>query len=154
MTSIVKQIEELRAMTVPELVARYKKVFGKEPKVKNREHLWKRIAWKIQEQRFGGLSVAAQRRLEELISEIDLPLEENQRAVMGKRRIPRAPQEPAIGTELVRVWKNQEIRVRIVDGGYEHEDVLYRSLSAVAKAVTGSHWNGPLFFGLRNRGKK
>ena len=154
MKSIVKQIEEMRAMNVPELVTKYKKVFGKAPRVKNKEWLWKRIAWKIQEQKHGGLTVVAQRRLEALIAEIDLPIEENQRAVTGKLRVPRTPGDPAAGTTLVRMWKGQEIRVKVLEEGYEWNDVVHRSLSAVAKAVTGSHWNGRLFFGITSRKTK
>ena len=96
MKSVTEEINALRNMKVPELVAKYKAVFGKEPRVKHKEHLWKRIAWKIQEQRFGGLSVAAQRHLEKLMAEIDLPIKENQRAVTGKIRGPRAPSDPAV----------------------------------------------------------
>jgi hypothetical protein len=70
----MEEIEALRRAPVPELVARYQEVWGKPPRVKHREWLWKKIAWKIQEQRFGGLSGVAKRRLEELIAESDLPL--------------------------------------------------------------------------------
>ena len=72
--SDLDEIRELRAMPVPELVARYEAAFGKPPRTKHREHLWRRIAWKIQEQRFGGLSSTAKGRLDELIAELDVPL--------------------------------------------------------------------------------
>jgi hypothetical protein len=58
-----------------------------------------------------------------------------------------------VGTILVRKWREQEIRVVVLENGYEWNDVVYRSLSAVAKAVTGSHWNGRLFFRLTERRK-
>ncbi len=61
------------------------------------------------------------------------------------------PGDPPLGTTLTRVWKGHEVRATAVEGGWEHDDVVYRSLSAVAKAVTGSHWNGRLFFGLKSR---
>ena len=154
MTSIAKEIESLRRMKVPDLVARYREVWGKEPRCKNREHLWKRIAWKIQEQRFGGLSKIAKQRLEELIAEIDLPLPERRRTVAGTLKRSQKPGDPQVGTTLVREWKGQEIRVQVTENGYEYEGVVYRSLSAVAKAITGSHWNGKLFFGLTARKKK
>src|SRR2546428_14052411 len=83
MKSIAEEIEELRRMKVPELVARYREVFGKEPRVKHREHLWKRIGWKIQEARYGGLSKVAKDRLEEMMAEIERPLTEQQRTVRG-----------------------------------------------------------------------
>ena len=154
MTSIAREIESLRRMKVPELVERYEELFGKPPRVRHREWLWKRVAWKIQEQRFGGLSEVAKRRLEELISEIDLPIGDRHRTVTGAVRARRNAQDPAMGTSLVRVWKGREIRAVAVEGGYECGGVVYRSLSAVAKAVTGSHWNGKLFFGLTERKRK
>ena len=146
--SIPQEIAALRAMAVPELVERYEDVFGRPPRVKHRDWLWRRIAWKIQEQRFGGLSQVAKRRLDELIAEFELPL--GQRTVNGKVARPR-PGDPPLGTTLTRVWKGQNVRTTAVDGGWEHDGVVHRSLSAVAKAVTGSHWNGRLFFGLKSR---
>jgi hypothetical protein len=154
MKSIAKEIEALRAMTVPELVERYRQVYGKTPRVKHKEYLWKRISWKIQEIRFGGLSRAAKRRLNELIAEIDLPIDENQRTVTGKIKSTRKPQCLQPGTVLSRQWHGQEIRVIVRDNGFEWNADIYRSLSGVAKAATGSHWNGNLFFGLSSRKKR
>ena len=141
-------------MTVPDLVDRYTELFGKPPRVKHREHLWKRCAWKIQERKFGGLSELAKRRLEELISEIDLPLTDNHRTISGVLKEPRRANTPPVGTTLFRLYKGREIRVAVVENGFEWKDVHYRSLSAVAKAITGSHWNGRLFFQLTKRSGK
>ncbi len=148
MKSIPQEIAALHAMAVPELVERYEAVFGKPPRVKHREHMWRRIAWKVQEQRFGGISEVAKRRLDELIAELDLPLSK-ERTVRG--RLTRAG-DPVLGTTLSRAWKGHEVHATAVEGGWEHEGVVYRSLSAVAKAITGSHWSGPLFWGLSKRG--
>ena len=147
--SITEEIQALRAMPVAELVERYEAVFGKPPRTKHREHLWRRIAWKIQEQRFGGLSTTAKGRLDELIAELDLPL--------GKGRTERGTirrngsDDPVPGTTLTRVWKGREVVATAVEGGWEHEGVVYRSLSGVVKAVTGSHASGPAWFGLTPR---
>ena len=154
MKTIAREIEEFRAMKVADLLKRYRKLYGKEPRIKNREWQWKRCAYQLQVVRYGGLSVAAQRRLETLVSEINLPLEENQRAVTGQLRGPHTPGNPAVGTTLVRMWKGQEIQVKVLEEGYEWNDVVYRSLSAVARAITGSHWNGRLFFQLTSRKRK
>ena len=148
--SIAEEIAELRGLPVSELVVRYEAVYRKPPRVKHKDWLWRRIAWKIQEQRFGGLSGAAKRRLDELIAELDLPL--GQRTVKGKVARSR-PGNPVLGTTLTRVWKGQEVRTTAVDDGWEYDGVVHRSLSAVAKAVTGSHWNGRLFFGLKSRSR-
>lgn len=153
MTSIAKEIETLRGMNTAQLAERYEREFGKPPRVKHREHLWKRIAYKIQETKYGGLSRVAQRRLEELIAEIDLPLKENQRTVVGELKGGRKPKDPEAGTILTRQWRGEEIQVEVTESGYIWNDVSYRSLSAAARAITGSHWNGPLFFGITKRKK-
>jgi len=151
--TIVKEIEALRRLDVPALIERYGEVWGKEPRIRNREGLWKRIAWKIQEQRLGGLSAMASKRLEELIADIRLPLGEDRRTVRGAlRKAPRIGQ-PGVGAVLTRTWNGQTIEVKVIDGGFEYEGVVYRSLSAVAKAITGAHWNGKLFFGIVGRRK-
>ena len=144
---IADEIAELRAMAVPELVERYQGVFGKAPRVKHRDWLWRRIAWKIQEQRFGGLSAVAKRRLDELIADLDIPLD-GSRTVRGKVGRSAKPGMPPVGTTLVREWRGQEIRATRTDEGWEHDGVVHRSLSAVAKAITGSHVSGPAWFGL------
>ena len=153
MSNVTMEIKKLRAMKVPDLVDRYTELFGKPPRVKHREHLWKRCAWKVQENRFGGLSRMAKDRLEELIAEINLPLGEKTRTVSGVLKKNRRPDDPAPGTVLTRTWKSQEIRVLVRDDGYECNGELFRSLTAVARAITGSRWNGRLFFGLTNRKK-
>ncbi len=154
MKTITEAIAELRSMTVPELTARYEQLFGRPPRVKHREHLWRRCAWKIQEQRFGGLSKVAKRRLEELIGEIDLPLGDQQRTVSGRLNGHVRPADHTVGTVFTRTWHGRDVRAVAVEGGYEYDGVVYRSLSAVAKAVTGSHWNGRLFFNLTTRKKR
>ncbi len=147
--TVAREIAELRRMAVPELVVRYEAAFGKPPRVKHREHLWRRIAWKIQEQRFGGLSGAARRKLDALIAEIDIPLVAERRE--SEKRPHRINGEPQVGTTLVRVWRDREVLATRTDQGWEHDGVVYRSLTAVAKAATGTHWNGRLFFGLTKR---
>ncbi len=153
MKPITAEIEELRAMTVPALVVRYTELFGKPPRSRHRTHLWRRCAWKLQEQRLGGLSNMAKARLAELIGEIDLPLGEADppRSVEGNLR---RPDDPPVGTVLSRTHRGREVQVRRVEGGWEVDGVTYRSLSAAAKAVTGSHWNGKLFWGVSKRRSK
>lgn len=151
MKTITDEIAELRALPMSELCARYEELFGRPPRVKHREFIWKRCAWKIQEQRFGGLSDAAKRRLDELIAEIDLPIGESHRTVTGRLNQPRKPDSPTVGTAIVREWRGRELRVLVLNDGFEYEGVVYKSLSAVAKVITGTHWNGKLFFGLSGR---
>ena len=146
MKPMTQEIAELRALAVPELVARYTAVFGRAPRVRHHTWLWKRVAWKLQADRTGGLSKVAQRRLEELIAEIDFP------SAGRPAPLPQIPAKestlPMPGTTLVREWRGQQFHVQVLERGFEHAGVTYKSLSAVAAAVTGTHWNGKLFFGL------
>lgn len=148
MKTLLEEIAELRALPVAELVARYESAFGRTPRAKHREWLWKRIAWRLQEERLGGLSSIAKQRLEGLIDAIDIPLDERARSVTG-RLVARPKQTPQ--ATLVRVWRGREIRATPVEGGFDVDGVLYRSLSAAARAITGTNWNGRLFFGLTGR---
>ena len=147
--SIVAQLEALRRMPLEALRERYASVFGQEPTTNSRDHLWKRLAWELQAQQFG---------------EDDQPLPQlaptgpTLRRVARKRRqanhTPRRnhvapvrdPRLPQAGTILVRRYKGQKVRVEVLDKGFAWEGRTYRSLSAVAEAVTGAHWNGFLFF--------
>ena len=152
--SIAQEIMEPRALPLPGLVARYKDVFGKEPASTSRELLWKEIAWKIQADRAGGVESAAT-KVEKLAGDVTFTLKKAKRteaAATAPRR--RKPDEPPVGTVIVRMWHGQEIRLQVVDGGYEVDGIVHRTLSAAAKAVTGAHWNGRLFFGLKNRKRK
>ncbi len=148
--TITQQIRDLQDMTVAALAERYETVFGKPPRTKNKRFLQRRVAWRIQELEFGGLSDRAKHRLDELIAQIDLPLD-NLSKPARRRAARNGTRTPMVGTTLIRHWKDQEIRVEVLDDGFEWDGVVYRSLSAVAKAVTGSHWNGRLFFGLTKR---
>ena len=133
-------------MRPPALVERYVQVFGRLPRCKQPVWLFRKIAWEIQARRFGGLSKRAQARLEELMAEIDIDLGAERKQIKTPRT--------ALGTTVEREWRGRVIRATSVDGGWEHEGIIYRSLSAIAKHVTGSHWNGKLFFGLTPRSGK
>src|SRR6185295_2101112 len=135
MKSIVGEIAELRTLPVADLVARYEAAFGKAPRVRHREYLWKRVAWKIQERRFGGLSTVAKDRLEALISEIDIPIDERMRSATG--RLQARPRATTAAT-IVKVWRGTEFRATPVEGGYEVNGVVHASLSAAAYAITGT----------------
>ena len=127
----VEEIAALRRLKEDQLAERYTEVFGRAPKIRTRSWLEKRIAWKVQAQ---GAATG-----------------ESQTAVPHR---PRKPGEPAVGTTIVRRWHGKDLHIHVVDGGYEYDDVVYRSLSAAALAVTGAHWNGRLFWGVVQREAK
>jgi len=159
MNTMATEIAALRALPTMELARRYTELYGKPPRVKHRAFLWKRIAWRMQEQRLGGLPQVARDRLEELIAQIDIPIPETTRTVTGRLVKPGPRTAPAqnrdgllVGSTIQRDWKGKRLAVRVLADGYEHAGVRYASLSAVAKAITGARWNGHLFFGLTKRG--
>ena len=152
MKTIVETIAELRALPMPDLVARYTEVCGRAPRVKNRAVLWKRIAHTLQTRALGGLSKLAKAKLEALMAEIRIPAAEGGATLRVPARRPSDDQNPMPGSVLVRTWKGRELLVKVLDTGFEYEGVSYKSLTAVARAITGAAWNGRLFFGLTKRG--
>jgi hypothetical protein len=161
-TSIEQTIVALRQMTPGQLRERYQEVFGEPSRSGNRQFLFKRIAWRIQSLAEGGLSERARRRAEELARDADirttLPRPPNSGAYAGgdgrtvtlpaPRSVTAHDRLPLPGTVLTRRYRGQQVEVKVLSGGFEYDGQTYRSLSAVAKAVTGTHWNGHLFFGL------
>lgn len=150
--SIADEIADLRRLTVTELLGRYEEVFGAPPRVKHRDWLWRKIAWRIQEHRLGGLPGAARKKLDALIADLDVP---KLQARTTRVQAPCAPgREPQIGTTLVRQWHGREILATRTETGWVCDGVEHRSLSALAREITGTKWNGKLFFGLTKRKEK
>jgi hypothetical protein len=156
--SVAAEVAQLPTLPVEELIARYADVFGHEPAIQRKTWLWRRIAWRIQADARGGLSAKAKKRLSDLCGHLPEPTPVDgavaprraQRVVKGIRRahglVP--------GQILEREYKGAAVRVKVLEEGVEHEGVVYASLSAVAKHVTGSAWNGRLFFGLTERSRR
>lgn len=141
-TSVLRQITELSTLPQDRLKALWRDYFGTEPPAYRRGFLVRGLAHRIQELAYGGLAPAHQVRLEALIADEEAPKK-------GRRPTSKAEQL-LLGTRLVRQWKGVAHEVTVIEGGFEYQGRRYRSLSAVARAITGTRWNGPLFFGLRN----
>jgi hypothetical protein len=153
--NVGKELAALKAMTVPELRTRYAEVFGEECRARHKDFLWKRIIWRMQANEEGGLSERARRRAEELANDADLRMHAPKAPVvtaagvaMGRLATPADSGVPMPGTMLTRQYKGRLVQVLVRANGFEYEGTVYRSLSAVAQAVTGSHWSGHLFFNL------
>jgi hypothetical protein len=159
--NIQREIAALQQLTPKELRVRYAEVFGEQTPGNNKVWLIKRIAWRLQSQAEGGLSERAQQRAAELANEADLRL--------NPPRISATPAAPAQtvtatlpsksdarlplpGTILTRAYKGAVVQVQVLPHGFEYQGAVYLSLSAVAKAVTGSHCNGYFFFHLGRQG--
>ena len=141
--SVLKQVAELPTLTFAELKERWRALYGAEPSAYNRTYLVKRLAYRIQELAYGGLKPETIRRLERLGEELD-------GGDRKKSRV-RADTMPIAGTRLIREWQGVEHVVTVTSDGFEWQGRPYRSLSAIARAITGTRWNGWVFFGLKNR---
>ena len=156
--SMARQIAALQRLRVLELRTKYAEVFGEATRANNREWLIKRIAWRLQALAEGGLSERAKRRAEELANDADLRVVPPRKAVGDAEDPPRLlrfqsdDRLPPPGTIISRPYKGDTLQVKVLTEGFEFEGKTYNSLSAVAKAVTGSHVNGYLFFKLPAKG--
>lgn len=150
-----QEIERLRQSTVKQLRARYRVLFGEESRSANRMHLFRRVAWRLQARDAGELSEQARQRAAQLADDADLRV----RAPRDFwRLLERGGQEvaqhrdrrlPAVGTELKRHYRGKEILVRVEADGFRYAKRRFGSLSAIAYEVTGTRWNGYLFFRLQ-----
>jgi hypothetical protein len=154
--NLAKELASLQRMGTSELRSRYGEVFGEPTRSGNRPWLIKRIAWRLQANAEGGLSERARQRAEELAREADLrlrpPAEARRVLPIGtppsNSTIPFKSDQrlPAPGTILVRHYKGEDLQIRVLADGFEYDGEVYSSLSAVARAITGSHCNGYHFF--------
>jgi Protein of unknown function (DUF2924) len=154
------EVAALARLTVSELQAKYCDVFGEQPRGRHRQWLIRRIVWRKQALAEGGLSARAQGRAKQLANEADLRLTPPAgQGVATDRRwtaasVPHARPDqrlPMPGGLVTRNYKGRTLVVKVMQNGFEFDGEVFTSLSAVAKKVTGSHWNGFHFFGLIGR---
>ena len=145
----------LRRMSPAELREKYLAVFGEPTRTGNKDFLCKRIAWRMQALAEGELSERAKKRASEIACDADIrttiprPRAATPEAATATSPAPRPEKRlPMPGSVLTREYRGRSIAVTVLRNGFDWEGRVYKSLSAVAKAVTGSHWNGYLFFGL------
>jgi hypothetical protein len=131
-----------KGTTIAELKDQWRSLFAAEPPPYNRRFLESRLAYRIQELAYGGLTPATLERLEALGEQLD-----GGNVVL--RRI-RHDDKPIAGTRLIREYRGIEHCVTVRQEGYEYQGRPYGSLSAIARAITGTRWNGWAFFGLKN----
>ena len=148
--SILREIEGLQGQTVAKLREKYREVLGEDSRSNHKQYLVRRIAWWLQAEAEGGLSERARRRAEELARDADLRLVRPHH-VHPSQSTRRDPRLPAPGAVLTRSFRGRLISVEILEHGYRHEGCVYRSLSAIARRVSGTAWNGFSFFGLGGR---
>ena len=151
------EIEKLRGATVSELRAKYFELFGEPSRSNHKQFLFRRVAWRLQALAYGDLSDEARRQALTLAQDADLRIKAPQHLVgppqqvlqptLRSRRKPgRDERLPEPGSILRRVFKGQIVVVQVLEHGFQYQDRFYRSLSAIARQVTGTNWNGYAFF--------
>lgn len=148
--ALYSELLSLSNMTVGQLRDKYHEVFQEPPRSRNKDYLRKRVAYRIQELKEGGISERAARRAAELARDSDLrslPPKQGQepKAFVTVKRDKRLP---VAGTELKRNYQGKDYVIRVLDEGFECDGKIFSSLSSVAREITGTKWNGFAFFGL------
>jgi len=162
MAGVAAQLAALREMTVGQLRDRHREVFGEPTRSRNKDYLIKKLAWRIQELAEGGLSDRALAKIDELAA--DVPI--RWRRAPAPRTMPspdtaseepvieRDPRLPPPGTVLTRTYKGVDHQVTVLTEGFEYQGECHASLSQIARTITGTNWNGYLFWGLKRRTKR
>ena len=141
---VLGRLAALKTAPIAQLKQQWRELFGKEPPPFSRSYITSRLAYRIQELAYGGLRPETRARLEALGEQLD-----GGNVVL--RRI-RADSRPLAGTRLIREWQGVQHVVTVRQDDFEFEGRPYQSLSAIARHITGTRWNGWTFFGLRARG--
>lgn len=148
--NVLARVAALPAMPMSELVAMWQELFQTTAPKHNKPYLVKRLAYRLQEIAYNVDSSIIEKRIDQYAKE---NLSENLRKPRGK-----GVHMPMSGTKLVRIHNGIEHRVTVLDNGFEYNGAHYRSLSLIAREITGTNWSGPVFFGLvrnpKNKEKK
>ena len=157
-TAVLMVMESLRRASMADLRKKYREVFQEETRCTHREHLFRRIAWRLQALAEGDLSERARARAHQIAQDGDLRINaprdfftvggEPVQTVGDRNRREPDRRLPLPGALLTRKWKERTILVEVLAKGFRHENRQYSSLSAIATAITGTRWNGLAFFGL------
>ena len=153
--NLLTKIMSLKDESLEELKKKYSELFeGKPVPSNNKTYLWKKIAYRLQELEYGGLPTEAQGKIQKLIQKYD-PV--NNKAMRPENTFQDQPRKlnlrrdkrlPIPGTVITKEYKGIKLQVKILESGFEYSSKVYKTLTAIAKEVTGAHWNGYLFFNL------
>ena len=144
---IPARLAALKSTPTQGLKSQWRELFDSEPPPFNRRYLESRLSYRIQDLTYGGLKPATVKRLEALGEQLD-------GGDRKKSRIRADRDRPITGTRLIREWQGVEQIVTVTADGFEWQGRPYKSLSAIARAITGTRWNGWVFFGLKNHRRR
>jgi len=158
---VAQAITELRSFTIADLQKRYRQTFGKEAGSSNKQFLFRRIVWQLQAAVEGDLSERARRRAAEISDDADIRDRAPENSPPPNQPVARSPVHrlhpqrdsrlPPTGTLLARRVHGSDVVVKVLAEGFEYQERRYSSLSAIARQITGTRWNGFTFFGLTGR---
>ena len=148
-TSVLRQLAVLQTLSTEQLEEKWLDLYGTKPPKYTKQFLKKRLAYRIQELFYGGLSESAKLHLKNVAANDPLAT-----AFQKKPKNSEPEDKILTGTRFVRIWKGRRYEVIVRENGFEFEGKTYRSISAVASKITGSHWNGNVFFGVKPEPKK
>lgn len=159
--NVAKEIAAMEEMPVAQLRNRYAEVFGETTNGRNKQWLLKKIIWRLQSMAEGDLSERARARAMEIASDADIR-RRPPKAPAPKPDVPQSPPIPVAGSPdnrvpipgstITREYKGRLLEVLVLDEGFEYAGERFKSLSGVAKRITGSHCNGYLFYNLKRGG--
>ncbi len=144
-STVLKQVLSLQNKTHSELKKLWYSLYDNDPPTYSKVYLIPRIAYKLQELAYGPMSEKGNRKLDQLADQMEKGKKFSNHFISNK---------PRAGTKLVREFQGIKHEVIVSDGGFIYQCQNYKSLSAIARKITGTRWNGPLFFGLRGNHKE
>ncbi len=152
-SSIDKEIQALGQLSGSQLWKKHQVLFGQPAISRERRHLMRQVAHGLQVAKEGGLSERARRRAAVLVDAADLSVPT---AIKGKSSQGKTATRRALlpGTVLVRIYQGRTLQVHVLENGFQYDGQAFRSLTAVVRAITGSHWNGYHFFRLVRESRK
>jgi len=146
-------ILQLKERSLDQLKAKYEELFGQKTVSNHKVYLWRKIAYRMQEIEFGGLSANVKQKLEELIKKYDpannvqlRPKSDQSESKVRSSRLDR--RLPIPGSVITKKYRGQTLLVKVLENGFEYNGKIYKTISAVATDIAGVHWNGYMFFGL------
>ena len=137
--TVLKQIDELNQMSMAQLRKRWADLMGTDPGRLGRHYLMRRLAYRVQELAYGGLSTQARKQLNAVADGKTVKPSKSRKTIL------------APGTRLLREWHGDRYEVIVEVDGFRYNGKVYRSLTAVARAITGQHTSGNLFFGIQRK---
>ncbi|MFL0805568.1 MAG: DUF2924 domain-containing protein [Agarilytica sp.] len=140
---VIAHVASLEDLPSQDLKSKWTQLYGAPPTTNRRAYLITRIAYRIQELAYGGLTEGAKQGLDKLID--------------GEIKIDRKSKRlcmPPVGTKIIREYNETEHQVMVTRSGFEYQGRTFKSLSEIARLITGTRWSGPVFFGLKTKSTK